>query len=184
MSQPLINILIRVSRPALFERCMNSILIQTYQNYKVHIHKCTGAVGYSYNLYCNDLKAQVKDGWFFYLDDDDILLDRQALERISRYLLNEDHIVICQMLRNGVPKPSDRLQESMQVHRGKIGMPCFLLHAKHKNVAHFVATEDADFRFIRAAIHRLSPAFCKEVLVNAGGRGHGLQNPTINHNEI
>lgn len=182
--EPLINILIRVSRPALFERCMQSILKQTYSNYRVHVHKCTGAIGYSYNLYCNTLKAAVQDGWFFYLDDDDILVDSTALARISKYLLNEDHIVICQMLRNGKPKPPDRLQESLTVHRGKIGMPCFFLHAKHKNVAHFIATEDADYRFIRAAVHRLSPAFCKEVVVDAGSRGHGHKEPIISNEQL
>jgi hypothetical protein len=152
---------------------MQSIMQQTYSNYKVHTYKCTGAIGYSYNLYCNTLKAAVTEGWFFYLDDDDILVDNTALERISKFLLNEDHIVICQMLRNGVPKPTDRLQDTLTIHRGKIGMPCFFLHAKHKNVAHFIASEDADFRFIRAAVNRLSPAFCKVIVVNAGMRSHG-----------
>ena len=38
MNTPLINILIRVSRPRLFERCLHSILSQTYDNIRCVFH--------------------------------------------------------------------------------------------------------------------------------------------------
>lgn len=195
MTEPLINILIRVSRPILFERCYDSLIEQTYKNWKSIIHYdiedskdyCfwTNAnvnifakdhdktKPFFYNLFLNDVIAEVKDGWWMVVDDDDKFADKKSLERISKHLVDEDQLVICQMLRNGRPKPADMYMDKKAISRGRIGMPCFLLHSKHKDIARFEATEDADYRFIKAVSEKLKCKFVKEVVVDAGVRGNG-----------
>lgn len=171
--QPLINILIRVSRPELYKRCLQSIEEQTYPHINILTFPGYKTPGYEYNLFCNDLKNQVEDGWFFYLDDDDILSDSTVLEDIATHLTNSDQPVICQMLRNGRPKPADIYMDRRIITRGRIGMPCILLHTKHKHIADFVATEDADYRFIKAVSEKLNCKFVKRVVVDAGKRNFG-----------
>lgn len=176
MPAPLINILVRMSRPEMVPRWYGSILQQEYTNYKIHTFKCPGNVrGYDYNLYCNILKAQVESGWFFFLDDDDKLAHPLALSNMARFLINEDIPVVCQMLRNGYKKPTDSLIDRCEVVRGYIGMPCIFMPAKHKYLVDFNNREDADFSYIKTIASRLSVAFVKEVVVDAGSRSRGAR---------
>ena len=121
---------------------------------------------YSYNLYCNDLKARVKDGYFFFLDSDDTVIPG-AISKIIPYL-NEDKALIVQMLRNGRPKPKNGL-----IEKGKIGLPCMILHSKHKHLADVTATEDGDYQWIKAVTDKIGYEFIPIPLVDAGKRGRG-----------
>ena len=172
--QPKINILIRTHRPLLFERCIKSVELQTYKNINVIIHKTENRTkGYDYNLYCNILKEQVTDGWFMFLDDDDVLNNPKVIERLAWYLLFEDELVIIQMIRNGRPKPSDKLMDERKIERGKIGMPCFVLHSKHKNITNFDNSECADYNFIKRCSELLPVKLIKLPVVSVSGRRRG-----------
>ncbi len=121
---------------------------------------------YSYNLYCNDLKAEVKDGFFFFLDSDDYVMPG-ALKRIEP-LLKEDMANVCQMLRNGKPKPL-----TASIVEGKIGLPCLILHSKYKHLAEIGDKENSDFTWIKAVTDVLEWQFIRGVLVNVGKRNYG-----------
>jgi glycosyltransferase involved in cell wall biosynthesis len=199
MTQPLINILTRTAnRPKEFKKCIASIRAQKYQPFKLIIAtdspdtsmlyivehteglnreiitvQKTG-VPYNWNFYCNDLKEQVTEGWFFYLDDDDSLSDPRALKRIAEHLTDATHGVICQFLRNGRPKPLSKYLVSKEIIQGKIGGSCIFLHHTHKNVANWDGNKAADFRFIKAISEKIPLKFFKTVVVKAGNNGrHG-----------
>lgn len=122
---------------------------------------------YGYNLYCNDLKSQVTDGYLLYLDDDDTFVDNRSLERIVPHL-REDKVIICQMIRGYRVKP-----RYGEIESGKIGMPCFLLHAKHKDVAMFDDSSNADYKFIAEICSKLPHKFVPIVVVRSDKRSYG-----------
>ena len=129
-------------------------------------HSYISVKDYSYNLYCNDLKSEVKNGYFFFLDSDDVVIPG-AIEKIKPYL-TEDKALIVQMLRNGRPKPKNGL-----IEKGKIGLPCMILHSKHKHLADVTATEDGDYQWIKAVTDKIGYEFVPIPLVDAGKRGRG-----------
>lgn len=181
----LINVLIRTSnRPDLFARCLESIRAQSHKEIRVVVAydnpealnylpddvtriQVTPAREFPYfwNLYCNELKAQVTAGWFFFLDDDDLLIDDRALERISAWLVNPSRGVICQFQRWGKPKPDSVMMATRRIIRGRIGMPCIFLHAMQKDVAAFDGYPAADFRFITAVSKKLQLTWAKVIVV-------------------
>ncbi len=193
MEQPLINILIRTShRPDLFKRAIRSVQTQTYRNVNVIIGCDTeeswdytrGYIAYRmhrdltanhyWNLYCNQLKSLVKEGWFFYLDDDDYLVNSNALTNIAEHLINPDEGVICQMLRNGKPKPRKELMEQKKIECGRIGAPCLFLHSSKKDIANWDGFKAGDYRWIKNVSLRLPMKFIQTVVVQTGNNGlHG-----------
>lgn len=191
MNEPLINILIRTcNRPSYFKRCYESIQNQTYKNIKV-IVSSDQAVSYIpedvetinvcpdrkhpffWNLYCNSLKQQVKDGWFFYLDDDDFLANTKALENISIYLRDPHTAVICQFLRWNVLKPDGYELHQKIIKQGRIGMPCIFLHHSQKNKVDFDGRQAADYRFILKISQLLPTKFVPVVVVKTDRIGNG-----------
>lgn len=201
-----INILIRASRPDLLTRCLHSIKRQTYHNVHLIISvednyeggvlaamvtdyskSCFftvefirvgtwGEQSHFWNLYCNDLKAKVEDGWFFYMDDDDQLSNAFALEQLANHLHDTSKGIICQFLRNGKPKPSNALIEAGRIELGRIGGGCIVLHHTHKNIANWDGNRAADFRFIKAVSESLPLLFIKHVLQITTNNGlHGKQ---------
>ena len=138
--QPLINILIRTSqRKFLFERCLASIISQTYKNIRVIVSydfECDyipdwcdkvqvqkGTEGYYWNLYCNELKERVTDGWFMFIDDDDFIYSKSAIGDIVKHLTNQEVGIICQFLRGQMRKPGLVQMRNKTIKRGLIGMP-------------------------------------------------------------
>lgn len=196
-SQPLINILIRTScRPAQFARCLESIRSQTYKNVNVlvgidrasaldYVPKgfqtifvyADNSIPYFYDLYCNELKHKVADGWFFFLDDDDSLASPTVLEQLAEHLTGPHEAIICQMLRNGTPKPADNYIRKKVIWEGKIGLPCLVLHSKHKSLSGLDGHNAGDYRYIRAVTDQVPTKFIALLLVNAGGRSHGKMEP-------
>jgi len=181
-----ITILIRTrsGRGKQLAKCLQSITEQTYKNYEVIIGSDYGlpnslilipnlSLGnYFYNDYCNVLKNEVTDGYFFFLDDDDVLVDNKSLERISNSL-NENGL-ICQMKRgNGIKKPSNEMIDKKIINMGKIGMPCLVLHSKHKDIADITATSCGDFDWIKSVSEQVELNFTKEVLVYSEKRNFG-----------
>lgn len=190
---PLINILIRTSyRPAQFARCLESIRNQTYRNIRIVVgydddraqeyipdeleqYYMPGdpALPYYYDTYCNWLKEMVTDGWFFFLDDDDILTSPTALQELSEHLTGPHEAIICQFLRNGVPKPADNYIRKGVIWEGKIGLPCLVLHSKHKELSGLDGQKAGDYRYIKEVTSQVNTKFIALPLVSAGPRGHG-----------
>lgn len=165
-------------RPEAFtESVRQSLLKDDEDNYTIGAKYST--LGYRplppsnfhYNLYCNKLIRMPDDGYSVFLDDDDILIPG-SLSAIAPYL-EEDRPVICQMLRNGRPKPADIYIDKRGVIKGRIGLPCLILHAKHKALFTFPATEDADYQWIKTISDKLDCKFIKIPVVDAGRRSHG-----------
>lgn len=165
-SPQMITALIRTMphRRELFERAKSSV---ESQGCAFFIHESTLVCDYSYNLYCNTLRDKVADGFYFYLDDDDIAI-RGSIEKILP-LLKEDHANIVQMLRNGIPKP----RNDQFVRRGCIGGPCLILHSKYKHISDWTAEEWGDWAWIQGVIRQLPINFINIPLVDAGSRSHG-----------
>lgn len=130
------------------------------------IHYGEKTEGYEYNLYCNTLKAQVNDGYFFFLDSDDVVI-QGAIDLICPFL-SPDKATIVQMLRNGRPKP-----RTSEIVRGKIGMPCMILHHSMKDIADLDDTVCADYNWIKAVTGKIPYNFIPIPLVDAGKRNHG-----------
>ena len=197
----MINVLIRCSRPKEFRHCMETVREQTHKNIRViaslddqryesairkilqksrldHdlilVHR-TGKA-YGWNLYCNELKARVTEGWFFYLDDDDCLSDPYCLSIIS-HQLSEDHGIMCQFLRKNKPKPEINEAFWMKpddIVRGRIGGSCIFLHHTHKDLGQWDDERAADYRFIKQVSERLPLKFIPHVVVKALNNGrHG-----------
>lgn len=199
MTGPLINILIRTSnRPAAFARCMESIRSQTYRNIRIivgfddkaalqYIPKDIEAWNvsdekdcpYFYDLYCNNLKLKVAVGWFLFLDDDDILTSPTVLQDLSEHLAGPHEAIICQFLRNGVPKPADNYIQKRVIREGKIGLPCMVLHSKHKALSGLDGQKAGDYRYIKEVTDQVNTKFIALPLVSAGPRGYGQMETTL-----
>lgn len=199
----LINILIRTSyRPEQFGRCLESIKSQTYKNVRVIVGYdridalsyipanvewtflyADNSVPFFYDLYCNDLKLIVNEGWFFFLDDDDILTTPTVLQELAEHLTGPHEAVICQFLRNGVPKPADNYIRKRVIWEGKIGLPCLVLHSKHKALSGLDGQKAGDYRYIKEVTDQVNTKFITLPLVSAGARGHGQieLNPKISN---
>lgn len=195
----MINILIRTSnRPKEFKKCINSIKAQTYKDVRAVV--CTDdnksllyideykhdfihnvftltstGIPYNWNLYCNDLKERVTEGWFFYLDDDDYIINKFALSQIAPHL-SEEYGTICQFNRGRRAKPilKPGNVNPSEIIKGRIGGSCIFLHHTHKNVADWDGDKAADYRFIRDVAQKLPLKFINIVVVQAGNNGlHG-----------
>jgi glycosyltransferase involved in cell wall biosynthesis len=166
---PLINILIRhkEGRENDLQRCLKSIWEQSYSNYRIVLsiqweHNYKEFEGFDiikvpsqhYNLHCNDLKKQVTDGWFFFMDDDDYLASPTVLEELSKDLL--EGALIVQFLRKNnknikghdVVKPTDHMIEKGIIKKGMIGGGCLVLHHSFKDVADWKGYAGADYDWI------------------------------------
>lgn len=186
---PLINILIRTSsRPQAYRRCMESIEAQGYPNlriiasydniaalqytglgtYVIPVYRQPGE--YSYNLYCNALKDAVTAGYFFFLDDDDVILPG-ALYAIAPYLTGPGLIV--PFLRGDWPRPTARQMRMKVIVRGHIGLPCIILHHSLKSLADVGPHEFSDHDYIKEVLGKVALNWVSIPLVRSEKRGHG-----------
>jgi len=191
----MINILVRTSyRPEQFKRMFDSVEAQTFKNWQMIVATDDSrALSYIpsrpnvfvfkvqpdkefpffWNLYCNELKAQVNDGWFFYLDDDDYLVNEHALRNASKHL-REDSGTVFQFMRNKLAKPGRIEINNKLIVKGRIGGSCLFLHSKHRDLAHWDGQKASDFRFIKAVSEKIKLNFVAVPIVKAGNNGlHG-----------
>lgn len=194
--QPRINLLIRNKyRPELFRRCLDTIERQTYSNIHLIIgcdspeseddaltnttlrfsteivRLAPGTEPFFWNIYCNTLKDRVTDGWFNVLDNDDYLVDEYCIEKLAQHLTDPSVGVICQFLRNGKPKPNNRLIRRGEIKRFFIGGGAIVLHARNKYVSDWDGHKAADFRFIEAVSKMIQMKFIPLVVQVAGNNG-------------
>ncbi len=111
-----------------------------------------GLVYEHYNLYCNDLLAQVESGWILFLDDDDMLLGRRVLKKLARRIsrLDEDTLIIFQTrYPNGKLLPEENFMEKNKIELYHIDTACFAFHSKYKEAAKWDGWRTADYRFLK-----------------------------------
>lgn len=199
----LINVLTRSHNRRELAKCIASINLQKYK--KLHlivsvdteedeawallkasglsheiIHTVNNGIPYNWNLYCNELKERVADGWFFYLDDDDWISRAESLQAIAAHLDDPNVGVICQYYRGRLAKPvrmatrPDRTVDPASIIIGKIGGSAIFLHHSQKNVADWQGHKAADYTFIKAVAEKLPLKFIPIPVVQAGNGGrHG-----------
>lgn len=198
----MINILIRTHRISEFNSCIESVKAQRFRKINLIVAvdnwdkmsepvqeilnnsgfpfelirlQNTG-IKYHWNFYCNNLKSRVKDGWFFYLDDDDALIDKFCLEQIRPHL-GTSHGTICQFQRGKKTKPDfqGKWMKPENIVSGRIGGSCIFLHHTHKDIAHWDGGQAADYRYIRDVAKKLPLKFIPVVVVKALNQGlHGV----------
>ncbi len=182
----LINILIRTSfRPLGFARALKSIQNQTHKDIRIIVSydnhnalryipdeiekiKVVRGVGtYFYDAYCNELKAQVKEGFFLFLDDDDYLRNSKVIEELIPHLLPGRGLLV--QLKRG-----DRIRPEMGlIESGKIGMPCLMLHHSHKDLGDIPPTGQGDYYWIKEVASKLEIRFVPIIVVCSDKRGNG-----------
>lgn len=97
-----------------------------------------------YNLYVNQLLAQVRDGWIMVLDDDDQLLRRNSLAILEPYLTDPDRLVVCRFAMNGLPYPRDE-NWGREFREGDVCAPCVIFHASHRDKAKWLGCYGGDY---------------------------------------
>lgn len=191
-SNPVINILSRTSyRPVQFARMLNSVNNQTYKNirfitsYDNHnalryipenvekLKVIKGEGKYPFDAYCNQLKDLVTEGYFMFLDDDDILSSPDIIEKIIPFL-SPDTGLIVQLKRGSAIHP-----QSLDFTTGKIGMPCLILHHSHKNIADVTVHGAGDYVWIKRVSELLPLRFERIVVVYSFNRGNGRQEKVL-----
>lgn len=193
----MINILTRysVGRVELFKRCLKSIENQSYKDMRTIVSTDSREANeeakevikwfkmiieviqvtpdkskpFHWNLYCNDLKSKVTDGWFMYVDSDDFLANPNVLTRISPHLKDERYAVMCRFLRYGRPKPTTK--NMGKIIRGAIGGSCIILHNSQKDVANWQSCKAADYFFMKDVAEKLPMRWTDVVVVEAGNGG-------------
>lgn len=188
-----ITVLIRThNRPAAFARCMESLRSQTFTDYRVFVSvqskwdyeytrplmqkgdkvfMVEGGEGYFYNLHCNVLKSKVTTGYFFFLDDDDELTTPYSLEYLAEQLTGDG--VICQFNRGGWLKPTKEMVEHRALIEGQVGMPCLVLHSKHRNIANIENDVSGDYHWIKSVSEQTVLKWLQFALVMSERRNYG-----------
>lgn len=164
-----INILIRTSnRPEYFDICIKSILEQKYTNYRIIIcydkdeslvylneykENCKVEIypiqidsseKYKFNLYCNFLMEQVKEGWIMFLDDDDKLSHDNVFNIINSNILDENELLVWNFFR------PDKLifpENTNNILLGQIDTCSFCFHSKFQNAEKWGDKQFGDFAF-------------------------------------
>ena len=166
----MINILVRTSnRPYEFNKCINSILTQTYKQFKIiccyddirskeYTSKITdrrlvsyfidskSCYHYKYNLYCNFLLKRVTNGWIMFLDDDDMLSDNNALQTIMNYTNNINNLIFWKVLiKDKIIYPKNLTN----INIGEIANSGFCFHSSFKNYSNWECRRASDYLFIK-----------------------------------
>ena len=164
------NILMRCTyRPNYFKKSIESILNQTYTNFKVIIcfdddncleyleeyknhEKFTiiksrevDKTEEFYNLYCNQLLEYVREGWILFMDDDDMYSCPDALLEIRKNLQDKNDFLVWKFKSGGCivgPKNINNIKFAT------IGTPSFCFYYEFKNLSRWDNKMGADFRFI------------------------------------
>jgi len=184
-----IYVLIRTSgRPKFFEKMMESIKSQTYENVITIVHtdneddeyvtgdiiikgsKYPRSVGSgTYNLYNNALLDAIPDerGWYHFIDDDDMYATPDALEKFVAGS-KRNHINIARSDRgygNIWPK-TWKGQRSFQTE-------CFFLHTDHKNLGRWWASRAGDHNYSRQITDKLLINWIDDLIVCKAQEGKG-----------
>lgn len=216
-SKPVVNILTRTSgRPRFFNECVSSIETQTYENIR-HIVCADDEASYRYakdktdtvikaprkpklgeyglmhapyNLYCNKLMEEVKEGWIMFLDDDDIFLNEDSISSIVENINNDKNFLIWKVKFPQRIIPTWSFGKSM-IHLGDISSIGFMFHERHRWAAQWDEVKGSDYRVALKLFLLLKPRWINQVYTainydhatNGAGGGLGRRIDKANIND-
>lgn len=108
---------------------------------------------FPYNIYLKIAEKKIKDGWVYYLDDDDSFNDKNVLKKIVSEIQKHDedtiHIIRVK-LPNGKLSPSDKYWQYMKTGHpfvlNEIGGSNFIFHSKYVDYTAWDEWTGADYR--------------------------------------
>jgi len=195
---PIVNVLVRTSsRPRFFDKCIKSILNQTYKNINIFVsidqknwdytvkypiypvfvkkqHEFTPPMNspeygktVPYNLYLNDLTAKVKEGLIVYLDDDDQYTHEKSIETFVNEYKNGSELIFWQVKIEDRIIPNDDNFGNAPYLFQLSGIG-FAFDAKYKHLAVWTPYKRGDFR-VADALHKAieKKGYIKEILSEA-----------------
>ena len=185
--QMTVYILIRTSnRPKYFKKMMDSIKTQTYKDIVTIVHTDNDKDTYvegdiivkgeilnvkgsaPYNLYNNTLLKSIPgEGWYCFLDDDDMLYDDFVIEKLVKHA-KRDHINIGHVIRwdNTIWPKTWGVQKSFQTE-------CFFLHTDHKDKASWWANKGGDHYYTKQLTSQLPINWIDEIIIAKAQEGKG-----------
>lgn len=210
-----INVLTRTSnRPKAFENCRKSVSEQNYSiinhfvtyenlndlNYfqediikKILVegkeilekHNLNGYKHAPYNLHCNVMLNEIKNGWIIFLDDDDNFIHNNVVQELVNEIKknNEDTLFIWQMrYPNGKILPKKEHFKNSNIEINNIGSPCFMFHSKYKEFAKWDEYKASDYRVVKRLSENIPhQKWLKRVYIQINNYGDfGLKND-LNH---
>jgi len=165
-----IHIIVRTHlREYYFKKVIESIITQNYENYIIHvaydhidsldyinqnmnhkmiIHKVERRSDENvfFDLYCNDIKDKINNGWIMFLDDDNYFIDPNCLKIINTHL--KEKIVVWSFLR-----PDKLITPNLNKLRyGEIDNCSYIFHHSIKDDGQFGDFYGSDFQFINSLI--------------------------------
>jgi hypothetical protein len=116
---------------------------------------------FPYNSYLDILTKKVPEGWVMYLDDDDILNDHQAIEKIINEVESVDDMVYWRVqFHQGIIIPKTETWQGM-IERACLPVVCdisgsgFIFHSKYKDQISWGFWKRGDFRVINK-LHQIT----------------------------
>lgn len=197
-NEQIINILLRTSnRPNLFRETLYQIKSQGYNNYnllvsvdnlhsKEYVEKeniqpilLTKEIRKNenhnpYNLYFNELLKFVKNGWIWFIDDDD-KLDTLALQKINKACKNENIIYIFKLFHEYLDRtiPSEFATNNKLIRFADISTQNFIVHSKFKHLINWEPIRGGDFKVINSLSEKIPVQFINDFIYYIKRPQHG-----------
>ena len=183
-SENKIHIIVRTHlRKSYFKKAIESIITQNYENYIIHVaYDHIDSLDYInqnmndkmiiykverrsdenvfFDLYCNDIKDKINDGWIMFLDDDNYFIDPDCLKIINTHL--KEKIVVWSFLR-----PDKLITFNLNKLRyGEIDNCSYIFHHSIKDDGQFGDFYGSDFQFINSLIAKHKPLLLDFTLIS------------------
>ena len=185
---PIFNILIRNAyRPTLFSTCIQSVLSQTYTNYRIimcydnnrSLEYLSSLKGYSnimifkaskvekqhpafYNLYMNELLSKVNSGWIIILDDDNKFDNKHVLTNLASQITSEQDFIFWKV-RIGPEITYPKNIYNLELYQFDGGGCCF--NSKFKSYGKWYAQYGSDYIYINQILKH-NPMFHRKLINN------------------
>jgi SepF-like predicted cell division protein (DUF552 family) len=212
--EPIVNILLRTSnRPEYFDGCMQSIYRQTYKNinvfvsldnkndrytvdhkvYPIRVKKKTKiadrtrkdfGIPFPANAYFNELHKHVKSGLILYLDDDDMLTDKDTLKKVVKEYKKGNELIFWRVKIGKRIIPSDTNFKYEPVCKDISGIGFAFDHKYKKNWQPYKL---GDYRLAKHLYKNVkNKAHINEILTQSqeNGNGFGLRFDKQNGNHM
>jgi hypothetical protein len=130
-----------------------------------------------HNLYFNEMLKIVEEGWVIFLDDDNIFSNDNSLEEISKYMLDDDNLIIWQInfVNNLILPPAEYLFTPPKL--GSIDSACFSFNIKQLGNIKWDSWKCGDFRFILQIYNKIqNKIIIPRSFINIDNIGSGNKN--------
>jgi len=114
-----------------------------YRKFWYNPPKSQGESPAPWNLYINYLYKEVEQGWVMFLDDDDVFIEQDSLKKISKYLIDEDSLILYKSIIGSLTFPTPRCFGNYPI---PYEIEAFMFHSKHLSLAEWDAWGAGDFR--------------------------------------